>query len=95
MPQELPIPAAAIADEDSIELVRVWAAMGKQHVSIVTEMWEDPAAWGILLVDLARHAARAYEQTTGTKRDDALARIRKGMDAAWASAATDSGSVVS
>lgn len=95
MPRELPIPAAAIADEDSVELVRVWAALSKQHVSIATDVWEDPAAWGILLVDLARHAARAYEQTTGMPQDEALARIRKGMEAAWASTPTDSGSVVS
>jgi hypothetical protein len=32
MPRELPIPAAAVADENSLELVRVWAALNEQHV---------------------------------------------------------------
>jgi hypothetical protein len=62
---ELPVPSAVDADPECIELLRVWAAGGKQHVSLATEVWEDPAAWGIMLVDLARHIASAYEQTSG------------------------------
>jgi hypothetical protein len=51
-------------------------------------MWQDPAAWGLVLVDLARHSAQAYEHD-GQKRDEVLARIRAGFDAEW-SAPTDS-----
>jgi hypothetical protein len=80
---ELPIPPAALKDAKSRELVRVWAASGKQHVSLATGLWDDPATWGIMLVDVARHLARAYEQTRGMDRDKALARIREGMDAEW------------
>jgi hypothetical protein len=95
MPRELPIPAAAVADENSLELVRVWAAMNEQHVALVTEVWTDPGAWGILLVDLARHAARAYQQTTGIGQEEALSRIREAFDAEWSTPATDTGSIVS
>ena len=45
-----------------MEVARIWAAHGRQHVHIRTGLWEDPGAWGIMLVDLARHAANIYEQ---------------------------------
>jgi hypothetical protein len=45
---------------------------------------DDPASWGIMLVDLAKHIANAYEQTTGRKRDDVLKRVKDGFDAEWA-----------
>ena len=69
-----------------MELLRVWAAQGKQHVSLATNLWNEPASWGIMLVDLAKHVASAYEQTT--KRDYAVAlkRIKEGFDAEWGSA---------
>lgn len=80
---ELPIPTAALKDAKARELVRVWAASGKQHLSLATGLWDDPAAWGVMLVDLARHLARAYEQTHGMEPDKTLARIREGIDAEW------------
>jgi hypothetical protein len=63
MSNELPIPPAALTDDRARELVRVWASGGSQHVSLATGLWSDPAACGIMLVDLARHLARAYEQS--------------------------------
>jgi hypothetical protein len=77
---ELPVPPLAAADRNARELVRVWAASGRQHVSIATGLWSDPAAWGLLLVDLARHAANAYEQTEGRKASEVLARIKAAFD---------------
>ncbi|MFM8220675.1 MAG: DUF5076 domain-containing protein, partial [Planctomycetaceae bacterium] len=55
MQRQLPVPPTAAGDVRAIELVRVWAAHGKQHVSLATSIWQDPAAWGIMLVDLAKH----------------------------------------
>jgi hypothetical protein len=83
MPKELPIPAAVAADERAIELGRIWAAGGKQHVSLATGIWDDPANWGIMLVDLARHAANTYGASTGMTREAVLARIKEGLDAEW------------
>lgn len=62
---QLPVPAAAGNDASAFELIRVWAAHGQQHVSLAIEVWDDPAAWGVMLVDLAKHVASAYQQTTG------------------------------
>jgi Domain of unknown function (DUF5076) len=83
MPRELPIPPAAETDEKAVELVRVWAAHGAQHVTLATEIWQDPAAWGILLVDLAKHIANAYQQSEGRDFVSVLQRLREGFDAEW------------
>lgn len=80
---ELPIPPIAKSDSGARELVRVWAAKGNQHVSIATGLWDDPATWGIMLVDLAKHVAQSYKQTYGRNPDEVLERIRKGFDAEW------------
>jgi hypothetical protein len=55
--EELGVPEAAKADSGSFEVLRVWIAKKGQHVSLRVGVWEDPAAWGILLVDLIRHIA--------------------------------------
>ncbi len=52
--QQLSIPEAARKDPESIELLRVWLAGEEQHVSIRVGVWDDPAAWGVMLPDLAR-----------------------------------------
>ena len=80
---ELPIPPAAFSDDRGRELVRVWVAGGAQHVTIAEQSWADPGAWGIMLVDLAKHLARAYEQAGTHSSPDALTRIRAGFDAEW------------
>jgi hypothetical protein len=67
---------------DAVEVLRVWSAPNDvQQVALRTN-WSDPAVWGLLLVDLARHAARAYERS-GRDAALVLARIREGFDAEW------------
>ena len=80
---QLPIPETALRDPKSFELLRVWIASEDQHISLRSEVWADPAAWGILLVDLARHVAESFERGSQLNRSDALARIREGLDAEW------------
>ncbi len=43
--------------------------------------FDDPLTWGVLLVDLARHAARVYALESDTSEEEALARIRDGLEA--------------
>jgi hypothetical protein len=86
MPHELPIPPTAASDPKAREIARIWAACGAQHVALASGLWEDPASWGIMLVDLANHVANAYEQSAGLDRSEVLARIREGFDAEWESA---------
>lgn len=85
-PRQLPIPDQAVSDPRAIELVRVWAASGQQHVVLATGIWEDPAHWGIMLVDLVKHLANAYEQTKGLSRSETMSRVKAGFDAEWSSA---------
>ena len=80
---ELPISPAAYTDKNAQELARIWAAHGKQHVTLLSKIWDDPFAWGIFLVDLANHAANIYEQGEGRDRDDVLKRIKEGFEAEW------------
>ena len=84
-PYELVIPPAAKTDPKATELIRVWAAAGAQHISLNTDAWEDPATWGICLVDLAKLVSDAYHQTKGLDPQQTLARIKEGFDAEWSS----------
>ena len=77
---QLLIPDAVIADPKSFEILRVWIANKSQQVSIRTDTWNDPAAWGIMLADLAGHIANAFAEK-GMPRDQALKRIRAGLEA--------------
>ncbi len=78
-------PPVVDQDDNAFELLRVWIAQGGQHVSIRGETWEDPAAWGIMLVDLARHVSRMYDQSSGQPASAVLRQIRSGFDAEWGS----------
>jgi Domain of unknown function (DUF5076) len=85
----LNVPSAAAKSREAVEVARIWVADGGQHIALRPEAWDDPAAWGILLVDLARHLARAYHQGVGRPPEETLARIRAGFDAEWGSPTDD------
>ena len=78
---QLSVPAAVKDDARSFELLRVWVAQSGQHVSLLPGVWEDPAAWGIMLADLAKHVAISYEQNAGFDPQKTLLRIQSGWDA--------------
>lgn len=78
---ELDIPGAANRDPQSFELLRVWIANNDQHVSLKVGVWEDPAAWGIMLADLAGHVANSYQQDAGFDPTKTLKRIKAAFDA--------------
>lgn len=80
---QLPIPPLAEQDAGARELLRVWAAGGKQHVSLAAGLWRDPAAWGVVLADLSRHLARAHAQTAQMPEREVLERIREALEAEW------------
>lgn len=80
MTQTLLVPDSVKNDDNAVELIRVWAASGQQHISIATDVWENPAAWGIMLVDLARHISKSY---VGENSDHVLQLIKQGFDAEW------------
>ncbi len=85
---QLLIPEPARRDPESFELLRVWIAEKNQHVSLRFGVWEDPAAWGLMLADLARHIANAYEQDGSLDRAQALQRITKALQVELAPASS-------
>jgi len=86
---QLPVPDEVRVDPQSFEIVRVWIANEGQHVSLRAGVWEDAAAWGILLADLARHVANSYEEIGLMDGLSALHRIKEVFDAEFASPTDD------
>jgi hypothetical protein len=79
---ELPVPATLDQAEKAMEMVRVWIVDGDQHVVLSPNLWPDPGAWGLMLADLARHVAAAYE-AQGHDRVVVLQRIHEAFVAEW------------
>ena len=78
----LPVPPAVSAASKAMEMARIWLVDGDQHVVLTPNLWKDSASWGLMLVDLARHVASAYE-SQGHDRAEVLRRIRDAFDAEW------------
>jgi hypothetical protein len=76
---EMTPPPAAREDTRSFEIARLWVANDEQHVVLRTDVWPDPAAWGIVLADLARHVALAYQGKEGHDLEDVLERVLAGF----------------
>lgn len=70
-------------EKDAFEILRVWGGQGLPQQCAIKIAWEDPAAWGLLLVDIARHAAKAYDHAGHVDEGEALARIREAFNAEW------------
>lgn len=83
MSKELSIPKTVLQDPSAIELLRVWEGE-KVTVTLQQMKSPDPAAWGLLLVDIARHVAKAT-QTDEIPESKILARIKQGFDVEWES----------
>ncbi|HEV2274843.1 MAG TPA: DUF5076 domain-containing protein [Acidobacteriaceae bacterium] len=78
---QLRVPEPAKTDPKSFELLRVWVAHQDQHISLRVGVWEDPAAWGVMLADLARHIANAFEKMENRDPLKVLEQIRSGFEA--------------
>ncbi|WP_346767105.1 DUF5076 domain-containing protein [Enterovirga aerilata] len=77
--EELAVPPDAV-ERGGVEILRASIVEGAVSVGL-RRSFDDPFTWGILLVDLARHASRIYALETGMSEDEALAAIRQGMEA--------------
>ncbi len=75
---ELVVPDAAKEDPKSFELIRIWIANKGQPVAL-RNVWKDPASWGLMLCDLARHVANAYQQEEGAIRVRRFSESRRGL----------------
>ena len=75
-------PPVATSNPEAVEVLRVWAAPGDPQQLTLRTCWKDPGAWGLLLVDIARHAAQAYERE-GQDANEVLLRIRELFETEW------------
>jgi hypothetical protein len=78
---QLRVPDPARTDAKSFELLRVWIAHQDQHISLRVGVWKEPEAWGMMLADLARHIAAAFEESEKRDPVEMLARIKAGFGA--------------
>jgi hypothetical protein len=83
MTDELHPPPGVASDPRATEVLRVCTTGDSQTFVLRADVWSDPAAWGLLLVDLARHVAKAYAEAEGTDPHAVLARVKAGFDAEW------------
>src|SRR5690349_673309 len=78
---ERAVPPAALRDPDAVEMLRVWIAEKGLHCSMKLGMYEETTnipetkAWGIMLADIARHAAAGLSRSYGETYDERLKKI--------------------
>ncbi len=82
MRSPLPEPEAAARSDAALEIARIWIIDHQQHVILSKLQWSDPGAWGLMLVDLARHVAKDYSRR-GFSEQEVLRKIREAFDAEW------------
>src|ERR1700750_2798542 len=73
-PKEQPLPPDVIGRDDATEVLRAFVLDGGLSIAF-QRAFEEPDMWGCLLVDIARHAARAYSRESEYTEEEALARI--------------------
>ncbi len=83
---ERPIPPAALNDENSVEMFRVWIAQNKLHCSIKIGMYsenniDEEDAWGTILADCARHITMALSREFGANQEVSIQKIRAKFNA--------------
>jgi hypothetical protein len=69
-----------VLQKGGVEILRASVVEGAVSVAL-RRAFDDPFTWGVLFVDLARHAARVYAMETGMSEEEALAAIRAGIEA--------------
>ena len=73
-PTEQPLPPDVAGRDDATEVLRAFVVDGGLSIAF-TRAFDEPDMWGLLLVDIARHAARVYAREGDYSEEDALRRI--------------------
>lgn len=79
-PRELAAPPKAAATPGAMEVLRAWVSGDGLEVSLAPA-FKEPDAWGLLLADVARHAARAYAAEKVCTEAEAVKRITRSLQA--------------
>ncbi len=75
----LHVPPTAL-EHGGVEILRAAIVEGALHVSL-RRAFDDPQAWGMLIADVVRHAARIFAKETNLAEAEAIERIRAMFDA--------------
>ena len=86
------MPPDVMGRDDATEVLRAFVIDGGLSIAF-TRAFEEPDMWGLLLVDIARHAARAYSRESEYTEEEALSRIVEMFEAEIARP-TDMGTTV-
>ena len=62
-------PPPLASEPGAIEVLRVWAKPDSPQQLSLQTTWADPGTWGLVLADVARHAAKAYAEQGHSERD--------------------------
>ena len=73
-PKQQPLPPDVMGREDAQEVLRAFVVDGGLSIAF-QRAFEEPDMWGMLLVDIARHAARVFAREGDYTEEDALRRI--------------------
>ena len=68
------MPPDVMGRDDATEVLRAFVVDGGLSIAFA-RAFEEPDMWGLLLVDVARHASRAYARESAYSEDEALRRI--------------------
>src|SRR3954464_2491289 len=75
--EALNVPPDAL-EKGGVEILRASVVDGAVSIAL-RRAFADPFTWGVLLVDLARHAAHVYAMAAGLSEEEAMAEIRAGI----------------
>ena len=68
------MPPDVMGRDDATEVLRAFVVDGGLSIAFA-RAFEEPDMWGLLLVDVARHASRAYARESAYSEEEALRRI--------------------
>jgi hypothetical protein len=80
--RELPLPSAVAASPNAHEVLRAWIVDRGLNIAFEPS-FEHPAVWGVMLVDIARHAARTYAEMGRHSEQEALDQIYEMFRQEW------------
>jgi hypothetical protein len=76
--RDLEVPPSVAADLSTKEILRIWTSDHGEQVTLRVDLFE-PAAWGLVLVDVAKHVTHAYARRGGMTANQAFSEVLSGF----------------